>query len=157
MNSVAYAAAVICAVSIGASLMSVILPSSDTRRVMITVLGAFILCSLFFSVKNAAETFEFKFDVPAIQKSLTASADEAYEKAVIKKTKSQLESYLVNYLISKGYKIKSAEIKLNTDDKKGIYTERIRIYIYKSELINAGNIISLTENKFEVKPELTVT
>ena len=40
---------------------------------------------------------------------------------------------------------------------EGIYIERISIYINKSDIPEADNIISLTENKFEKTPELMVT
>ena len=156
MNSIAYVAAVICAVSIASSVIYVVLPKSNTKRVMNTIIGVFLLCSLIAPIKNAVLNFDVKIDMPKLEKSVTASADEAYGKALYKKAETILENSLINYLSSKGYKIKGADIKLNKDNPEGIYIERISIYINKSDLSDVNNIISLTENKFEKTPELMV-
>ena len=157
MNSIAYIAAVICAVSIASSVIYVILPKSNTKRVMNTIIGVFLLCSLIVPIKNAVLNFDLKIDLPKLEKGVTASADEAYGKALYKKAESILESSVESYLLSKGYKIKGANVKLNKDNPEGLYIERISIYINKSDIPEADNIISLTENKFEKTPELMVT
>lgn len=157
MNSIASVAAVICAVSIASSLIGLIVPQGSSKRVINTVIGVFVICCLIIPVKNAVSGLNFDIKLPELKGSLTASGDEAYSKALIKETESKLESALVSYLLSKNIKIKKADIQLNTSDKKGIYIERISIYINKSDISRSAEIISLTENKFEKTPELTVT
>lgn len=157
MSAVASVTAVICAVAIACSLVTVIVPQGSTKRVMNAVIGVFILCCMIVPIKNAVSGFTIDFDIPKLNDEFSASADEAYEKALLTETKSKLESSLVSYLLSKGYKVKTAEITLNSSDKSGIYIEHICIYIDKSEVKNSSDIISLTETKFETTPELLVT
>ena len=157
MNSIASTAAVICAVTIGVSLISLIIPNGSTKRVINTVIGVFILCCMIAPVKSAVENFSFNFEVPGLSDTLSASADEAYNKTVIKETESKLENMVVSYLKSKNINIKSASVKLSADDKKGIYIESIRIYINRRNITDCGVINSLIENKFEKTPEIKVT
>ena len=157
MNSIASTAAVICAVTIGVSLISLIIPSGSTKRVINTVIGVFILCCIIAPVKSAVEDFRFNFEVPRLSGSLSASADEAYKKALVSETENKLENTAVSYLKSKNINIKSASVKLSADDKKGIYIESIRIYINRRNITDCGVINSLIENKFEKTPEIKVT
>ena len=99
MNSIASTAAVICAVTIGVSLISLIIPNGSTKRVINTVIGVFILCCMIAPVKSAVENFSFNFEVPGLSDTLSASADEAYNKTVIKETESKLENMVVLSLI----------------------------------------------------------
>lgn len=157
MSGILTVAGIICALAIASSLISLILPQGSSKRVINAVIGVFILCSLIIPVKNAFLNNELHFDIPKLNEGITASADEAYNKAVIAETESRLESTLVSYLLNKGYKVKTAEIKLNSKYKTGIYIEAIRIYIYKSEYRKSLEIIKLIERKFETTPKLVVT
>lgn len=157
MKSIASTAAVICAVTIGVSLISLIIPSGSTKRVINTVIGVFILCCMIAPVKNAAEGFSMNIEIPELNDNISASADEAYNKAVIAETESKLNNMVVTYLKSKNIKIKSAKVRLQADNKKGIFIESIRIYINRRDVTDYGNINSLIENKFEKTPEIKVT
>jgi hypothetical protein len=108
-------------------------------------------------VSRAVSGFKIDFDVPKLEKSFTASADEAYQNALLRETRISLENSAKTYLLSKGYRIRKIKITLNSDDKKGIYITRFRIYINKNEVGKYSDIISLIENKFEKTPEITVT
>ncbi|MCH5304321.1 MAG: stage III sporulation protein AF [Ruminococcus sp.] len=157
MSSIISVSAVVCTVAVACSIVTLIVPQGSTKRVINAVVGVFIICCMILPVKNAVSGFTLDFHIPNLEGSFTASSDEAYEKAVLSETKSSLESSLVSYLLSKNYKVKSAEITLNSKVKSGIYIESICIYIDKSELKNSPEIISLTEKKFETTPELLVT
>ncbi len=157
MNSIASVAAVICSVAIASSLIALIVPQGSTKRVLNTVVGVFVICCLIVPVKNVVTGFNLNIDIPKLSGSLTASGDEAYKKALTVETEAKLRTSIVSYLYSKGLKVKSADIKLNTNKKTGIYIERIIIYIDRKDLINSDEIISLIENKFEKTPKITVT
>lgn len=157
MSSVASFAGIICAVSIAVSLISLIIPQGNTKRVMNSVIGVFVLCCMIVPVINAVKNFKYDFNIPDIGKNYTASADEAYNKAIIKETARKLESSALNCLLSKGIKAESAVFNLSYNKKSGIYIKRIRIYISKKETFNFSKIISIIENKFEKTPELMVT
>lgn len=157
MKEIASTAGVICAVVIAVSLVSLIVPQGSTRRVMNTVIGVFVLCCMIVPVSRAVSGFKIDFDVPKLEKSFTASADEAYQNALLRETRISLENSAKTYLLSKGCRIRKIKIILNSDDKKGIYITRFRIYINKNEVGKYSDIISLIENKFEKTPEITVT
>ena len=154
MSAAASTAGIVCVIAIASSLISLIVPQGSNKRAVNAVVGVFILCSLIIPFKNAFFNSDFNFDLPEYSDNLSASADEAYEKALLTETKSKLESSLVSYLLNKGYKIKTAEITLNSKFKAGIYIESICIYIYKSEVKRSLEIIKLTEEKYETTPKL---
>lgn len=157
MKNIASTAAVICAVTIGVSLISLIIPSGSTKRVINTVIGVFILCCMIAPVKNAVENFNPNIEIPELKNNISASADEAYNNAVVIETENKLSNMVASYLKSKNIKIKSAKVRLQADNKKGIFIESIRIYINRRDVTDYGNINSLIENKFEKTPEIKVT
>ncbi len=157
MKGIADVAAVICAVAIASSLISILIPQGSTKKVLSAVIGAFILCSLIAPVKNAFFGIRLELDVPKLTENISSSADEAYEDAVIKETKSRLESSVVGYLLSEGYKVKTAEIKLKKDEASRINISSLCIYIDKSEIRNSLRIIGLIERRYEVSPAVKVS
>ncbi len=157
MKGIADVAAVICAAAIASSLISILIPQGSTKKVLSAVIGVFILCTLIVPIKNAVSGISLELDVLKLTESITASADEAYEDAVIKETKSRLESSVASYLLSEGFKVKTAEIKLGKDDISGINIKSLRIYIDKSEIMNSVRIIDLIKRKYEVYPVIKVS
>ena len=91
MNSVAVVAAIICVSALACSFVSIAVPQGSTKKVMNIVLGVFILCTMIVPIKNAVENFNLEISVADSAEDLTASADEAYNNAVISETKSILE------------------------------------------------------------------
>lgn len=157
MKAVSEVATVICAVAIASSLVTVIAPSGAAKRILNAVVGVFILCCLIVPIKNAVSGIDFNINIPKLSKAVTASADEAYDKAVLAETKSRLESEITAYLLNKGYKINRAKIKINSKYKTGIFIEAVSIYIYKDNLNSRGEITALIKDKFDTIPVFKVT
>lgn len=157
MKSIASLAGVICAVSIAVSIVNLIIPAGNTKRVMNSVIGVFVLCCMIVPVTKAVSGFKYDINIPNLEENYSASADETFNNAVLNETEEKLKTSVISYLLNKGIKAKNAEVNLSYNKKSGIYIKRIRIYISKNQAVNYSNIISLIENKFEKTPELMVT
>lgn len=154
MSSVAAVAAIICVSALACSFVSIAVPQGPTKKVMNIVLGIFILCTMIVPIKNAVENFSFEISVADSAEDLTASADEAYNNAVISETKSILESNLKSVLSQKNINTEEIEINMSVDEKGGIYVNSIRIYILKKDEALINEIIAITKEKYETIPEV---
>lgn len=154
MKSIATVAAVICVAALGCSLVNVVAPQGSTKKILNTVLGAFILCSLLVPIKNAITDFNVNISIAPPGEDLSVVADIAYNKAIMAETKASLESTLIAYLETENCPVENVEIQLSSYDNGGIYISTISIYISKEYNSNAEKVISLTKKKFEVEPHI---
>lgn len=156
MNSIASVVAVICVSALGCSLVSVVAPQGMTRKVLNTVFGVFILCAMLVPVKEAITNFNVNISIAPESENLTADGEQAYNKAVMIETKAGLENTLISYLNNKKYAVLDADIELASYEDGGIYISDICIYISKENENHTQKIINLTQEKFEVKPEIVL-
>lgn len=154
MNTIATVIMVICVVSIAGSLVSIVVPKDNTGRVLATVLGVFIICSMIVPIKTAVQNFSVSINVPTESKDLTASADEAFNKAVVIETQNKLESQAMLYLAQEGINVLEASISLESDKKGGIYIDNIIIYIQKEDETKTQIICEKIKEKFEITPSV---
>ena len=154
MKSIGIIVAVICVSALGCSIISSIAPQGSTRKILNTVLGAFILCSMLVPIKTAISDFDMNIRISAPEQDLQAVADEAYNTAIMAETKATLESALLYHLENNKISPDKVEITLASYDNGGIYIDKISIYIsqvYKKDIEIVEN---LTQEKFEVKPHI---
>lgn len=156
MSTIATVAAVVCVCSISCSLIGVISPQGNTRRILNTVIGAFILCCMIIPIKNAITNFHLDIQIPKSADTLTASADEAYNNAVIVETQALLENRLKTLMLQNNINISSANLTLEGNENGGIYIGSISIYINKAQENLVGKIKTLTEKEFQITPIVTV-
>jgi hypothetical protein len=154
LNTVATVAAVICVTAIGCSFVGVLVPQGSTKKVINVVIGVFLLCTMIVPIKNAIQNFKLETTISDSAEDLTASADEAYNNAVLKETQSILESKLKSSLAQNNINPYSLEINLSATENGGIYIKSISIYILQKDEALTQNIISITEEQFEIKPEV---
>ena len=156
MNTIATVIMVICVVAISCSLINIVVPKGNTGKILSTVLGVFILCSMIMPIKNAIQNFSVNINIPPQSESLTASADEAYNTAVITETENILENQAILYLSQSGVNVSDISISLASDEKGGIYIDGIIIYIQKEEESKTQLIIEKIKEKFEVIPSVVL-
>lgn len=154
MNTIAAVIMVICVVSIAGSLVSIVVPKDNTGRVLAAVLGVFIICSMIVPIKTAVQNFSVNINVPTESEDLTASADEAFNKAVVIETQNKLESQAMLFLSQEGINALEASISLESDKKGGIYIDNIIIYIQKEDETKTQIICEKIKEKFEITPSV---
>ena len=101
-------------------------------------------------------TFSININIPPQSESLTASADEAYNTAVITETENILENQAILYLSQSGVNVSDISISLASDEKGGIYIDGIIIYIQKEEESKTQFITDKIKEKFEVIPSVVL-
>ncbi|MGN1138416.1 MAG: hypothetical protein ACI4RM_03135 [Ruminococcus sp.] len=154
MNTIATVIMVICVVSIAGSLITIVVPKDNTGKVLATVLGVFIICSMIVPIKTAVQNFSVNINVPTESEDLTASADEAFNRAVVIETQNKLESQAMLYLSQEGINVLEVSISLESDEKGGIYIDNIIIYIQKEDETKTQIICDKIKEKFEITPNV---
>ncbi len=154
MNTIATVIMVICVVSIAGSLVSIVVPKDNIGRVLAAVLGVFIICSMIVPIKTAVQNFSVNINVPTESEDLTASADEAFNRAVVIETQNKLESQAMLFLSQEGINVLEASISLESDKKGGIYIDNIIIYIQKEDETKTQIICEKIKEKFEITPSV---
>lgn len=154
MSSIATVVLVICVAALACSFVSIVAPQGSTNRILNTVLGAFILCSMIVPIKNAVTDFNVNVEVAQSSDDLVATADEAYNNAVLTETKALLESRLCELLSENGINVEEVSITLAVNENNGIYIDSASIYILKKDESKESDIINLTKGKFEVTPNI---
>lgn len=154
MNTIATVIMVICVVSIAGSLISIVVPKDNTGKVLAAVLGVFIICSMIVPIKTAVKNFSVSINVPTESEDLTASADEAFNRAVVIETQNKLESQVMLFLSQEGINVLEASISLESDEKGGIYIDNIIIYIQKEDETKTQIICEKIKEKFEITPSV---
>ena len=152
MKSVSVIVAVVCIAALGCSIISVVVPQGNTKRILNTVLGVFVFCTMLVPVKNAIRDFNVNIEIAQESDDLSILADEAYNQAIVIETNAILESTLMSYLEHENLHILSTDIELDSYDDGGIYISGINIYISKDNECFTNQIKRMTKKKFEVEP-----
>lgn len=154
MKDIALVIAVICVCAIICSAVNTLAPQGNSRRILATVMGAFIICTLIVPIKNAVNGFQLKLDDIPKSDEITATADETFENEVIKQTEANLTNTLKKLLYNEKIPYSSCKVKIKNSDS-GIYIDSIVIYINKHTDIN--KIITKVYEKFELRPKVIRT
>lgn len=154
MKDIALVIAVICVCAIICSAVNTLAPQGNSRRILATVMGAFIICTLIVPIKNAVNGFQLKLDDIPKSDEITATADETFENEVIKQTEANLTNTLKKLLYNEKIPYSSCKVKIKNGDS-GIYIDSIVIYINKHADIN--KIINKVYEKFELRPKVIRT
>lgn len=152
MSAVASIAMTICVVSIAGSLLSALLPEGSAKKIVLMVLGAFLLCSVIGPVQEAVQGFSLDMGAAVPQESITASADETYSEKVLEQTEKTLETTLANLLRKEEIKTNRIRITLKEDEYEGIIVSNISIYIDKKDNSSVLKIKEITEKNFGITP-----
>lgn len=152
MGAVAAACAAICAVAIAGSIVSVLLPNGNTKKILSLVLGAFMLCSMIIPVKNAIEGFSIDTSKLPREEEITASADELYSQRIIAQTEEILANTLEGLLKNEDIPTRKIRFYLEQDDNLGIIISKICIYIDKKDNTYVFRINEITEENFGQTP-----
>lgn len=154
MKEVFTVVSVICAASLLCTLVSTFITDSGTKKIVNLVLGAFMICCLIMPVKSALTGFNADVSQSKAQQGASATSDEAYSRAVIGKTKENLEKTLNDMLLQRNIKINKCEIILAQSKDKSIIISSVSIYINKEYLQQSDTISSVTVDNFGIQPNI---
>lgn len=152
MKEIFTAVTIICASSLVCSILSNFITDGSTKKIMILIFGAFIICILVQPIKTTINSFEFKLNEYPAYDTIVATDDEAYSKSVINQTKINLETILAEILLQNNVTIKSSEIVLAQSDNCSIIISSISIYINKDDINKSDLISELVEKNFGIIP-----
>ncbi|MDD5795662.1 MAG: stage III sporulation protein AF [Oscillospiraceae bacterium] len=152
MSAVLSVCCAVCVVAIAGSVLSVLMPDGNTKKIITLVLGAFMLCSVILPIKSAVTGFTAEScEIPDEQK-ITASADEIYTNRILSQTEENLSNTLISLLKSEGINVKRVRFYLKQDENLGIIISKICIYIDKKDNTYVFRINEITEENFGQTP-----
>lgn len=156
MKDISIVVSVICVTSIAFSFVNVLAPEGNTKKILQTILGVFFLCCLIIPVKNFVTDFNFAINVTLPEESIINSAKDAYNQGILVETKSNLETSLLYEYSKNNIVPKDLEIELGVYEDGGVYIKNICVEILKNQEYLSSKIINLTENEFEIIPEIVL-
>lgn len=146
------AAATVCASGVVCALASAFVSDGNMKRVLCLVMGAFMICSLIVPFKNALSAVQIDMaDFPSHQ-VLTATADEAAEREVLKQTRENLQNTLSDLLRQNGIAVNEIEVVLAQEENDRIIIGSTCIYIGEEAADSAAEITRLTREHFGITP-----
>jgi hypothetical protein len=154
MNGIATVALTVCCASLICALVSNFVSDQSIKRVLNLVLGAFVVCSLFFPVRAAVNGIKNGYDELTENYEAAATFDEAaYNAQIVAQTRKNLEQTLTAILNQNGIYPQKTEIILSIRDDNSIIILQARIYIDKG-CTQTGLISQLTIHSFGIEPNI---
>ena len=105
-------------------------------------------------VSRAASDFSVNIENHQSYGELTATADEAYQKQLVNTTRQNLEDTLIAILNQNGIYPEKVEVILAFADESSIIISQVSIYISNSDISQTAKISQLTEQSFQIKPDI---
>ena len=143
MNGLSAAVVTACAASLIGAVVSGFVTDGGIKKILGLVLGAFTICAMIVPVSRAASYGE-----------LTATADEACQKQLVNTTRQNLEVTLTAILNQNGIYPEKVEVILAFADENSIIISQVSIYISNSDISQTAKISQLTEQSFQIKPDI---
>ena len=124
------------------------------KKILGLVLGAFTICAMIVPVSRAASDFSVNIENHQSYGELTATADEACQKQLVNTTRQNLEVTLTAILNQNGIYPEKVEVILAFADENSIIISQVSIYISNSDISQTAKISQLTEQSFQIKPDI---
>ncbi|MBR1481630.1 MAG: stage III sporulation protein AF [Ruminococcus sp.] len=154
MNMLSASVVTACAVAVIGTLLSGFVTDAGTKKLLRMVLGAFSVCALILPVSQAIQNLRLETDAAPSYEELTATADEAFQKQVIRQTAQNLEQTLLSVLRQNNIEAERAEVILAVSDDNTVIISGVRIYISAENAFQTARIQELTEQAFQIRPEI---
>ena len=148
MNGLSAAVVTACAASLIGAVVSGFVTDGGIKKILGLVLGAFTICAMIVPVSRAASENHQSYG------ELTATADEACQKQLVNTTRQNLEVTLTAILNQNGIYPEKVEVILAFADENSIIISQVSIYISNSDISQTAKISQLTEQSFQIKPDI---
>lgn len=152
MSGVVAVCSAICVVAIAGSIISVLIPDGNTKKIVALILGLFMLCSMIMPIKQAINGFNIQSPEIPKEDSITASTDELYTQKVLSQTEKTLSQTLEGFLKSENIPFERTRFYLKQDQNLGIIISKICIYIDKKDNTYVFRINEIAEENFGKTP-----
>ncbi len=154
MNGLSAAVVTACAASLIGAVVSGFVTDGGIKKILGLVLGAFTICAMIVPVSRAASDFSVNIENHQSYGELTATAAEAYQKQLVNTTRQNLEDTLIAILNQNGIYPEKVEVILAFADESSIIISQVSIYISNSDISQTAKISQLTEQSFQIKPDI---
>lgn len=150
-----YAAAVtVCGAAIALALLSHFVTDGGTKRLLCLVMGAFMVCTVVLPLRGALTGLSAELSVYAEESESAATADEAYNREVLRQTKQNLEAALSDLLAQNGYPAEQTEVILALTDENRVIISQINITVSGEVYSERDAIARVTEENFAIAPSV---
>ena len=154
MSGLYAVAAGICGSSVILAVLSHFVTDGGTKKLLRLVMGAFMVCCIAAPTLRAVGGIKSDLSGYGTGQAYDATMDEAYQKSVLKQTKSSLEQTLADILKQNGIVIDRAEITLALSDETHVIIADTAVYIGAETEDKRDEIISVTQTHFAVTPRV---
>lgn len=144
---------VVCSAALICSLVSAFVTDGSTKKVLSLVMGAFMVCCLALPVYNAFKGFSLDMQAQGNNMSVSTN-DEAYSKAVLSQTRTNLELTLKDLLSQNNIQINKCEIILSQTEESRIIISSVSIYISNEYSAYTDMIVATVRDNFGISPNI---
>lgn len=142
----------VCVCSVAACIISLLVPSGKTQKLLNLVIGVFLIVSIIIPLKGIFKDIKLEQSVENTPESIIEDSESGYEKQVISTTADNLVTALNSLLEQEDIHPKNIKISLSKGNENSIYISKINIYISKEDKSKISRIRQICEDNFKKTP-----
>lgn len=152
MNTVTNMAVVLCTCVIACILVKMLVPQGRTQKTMNIIITAFLIMVMISPIKSLlSSTSSLEIFTPDESQIM-----DEYNSKVLSQTQDNLRNSLLSLLQQNGINPDDVFVKLKTDNENGIIIDYIYIYLNENSRVKSSDAIKVTEENFNITPEIVV-
>ena len=155
MSGLASFTAMLCAVGVGVSMLSVLVPQKRTKRILGFVLGLFVLVSVIGAVRMMLGDLHLDTAL-SVDAPLPTCSDEDYIGEVAQITADTLVKATDELLREEGIAAEDIRITVSISDDGRIYADRVTIYISERYMDRKNDIEAIVYRNLSKEPDIYV-
>ena len=152
MSSLYAAAATVCGAAIVLALLSHFVTDGGAKKLLCLVMGAFMVCCIAVPLRGALSGLTADLSSLSESAEYSATADEAYNREVLRQTRLNLEAALSDLLLQNGYEAEQVDIILALTGENRVIISQINITVSGEYYGERDAIIRVTKDNFAIAP-----
>ncbi len=153
MSLISNTALILCTCTIACVIIRMIIPEGRTRKTINLIITAFLIIVMIAPIKNLFTKSEtFPLSTPD-----EAEITSEYNDKVIALTKENIRNSLIALLKQNDIVAENVYVDIKTDKTSGIFINYIYIYLSESNINNSAKAIKITEENFNITPEIILS
>ena len=152
MSGLYAAAAAVCGAAVALALLSHFVTDGGAKKLLCLVMGAFMVCCIAVPLRGAFSGISADLSSFAQGEEYSATADEAYNREVLRQTRLNLEAALSDLLLQNGYEAEQIDIILALTDENRVIISQINVTVGGEAYGERDAIIRVTRENFGIAP-----
>lgn len=155
MSTIATLSLTLCYISVAVTIITLFLPQKRTRKLFGFVIGVFVVCSLFYCVRNITVSLEENAE-SVKEYTVPQYSEDEYNAQIMQATVENLVEATDEILRAEGIEARDIQISLKISDAGRIYIEDAVIYISEADFPRMREVESIVYRNLSKEPRVYV-